>query len=708
MITPEELDPGLLTMFTQEVRERASEMENAVLAIEASGDADRKRHLQEQLLRVAHSLKGAAGLLQVRGVETICHWMEEILSIAANERLVLERSRLDLLLSAADAIRDAANLLEGGEIPSPVHGEDVVEKLKSIASAGSDDGMKEAHHHPPLPEPEIAIRTTDTDGSMRVSAARLDALLYRSGEMLTFNGVMRRHAEQASSLREDARKMRAPGSEPAGQVARVESGLRQLAAFLRQDVRLMQSAVTALDEEIRLARTQPFAEACKGLGRIVRDVAAASGKRAELEIRGGEIEVDRSVISALQDSLRHLVRNAVAHGIQTPEERRAAGRPETGSILVSAAMRGNRMEVRVEDDGRGLNLALLSAATGESPQNRQPEADLLRRVFEPGVSTSATVTSLSGRGIGLDIVKSNVEKLRGAVDVSQVPTGGAAFTLTLPLTLATVRVLEVLAGGHVFTIDTTSVQRVIRIARGDFTLVEDRDFVRTPAGPMPFVDLSLWLRLQPNRSDATETIPAVVVDSPGGPMAVLVDEITGEQELLTRSLGPRLANVRRYSGGMVLPDGRIALLLNVAALAEAAAEVRPRKSVVGRRPVAAARRKVLVVDDSKYVRTLVKLILEGAGYDVTMATDGTEALKQLRDHGADVVVADVDMPSMNGFELTRAIRQSDRLTGTPVVLVTGRESLEDKLKGLRAGANAYLRKDQFDAHDFLETMRQVV
>lgn len=708
MITPEELDPGLLTMFTQEVRERASEMENAVLAIEASGDADRKRHLQEQLLRGAHSLKGAAGLLQVRGVETICHWMEEILSIAANVGIVLERSRLDLLLSAADAIRDAANLLESGEIPSPAHGQDVVEKLKAVATAVSDDGLKEAHHHPPMAEPEIAIRATDTDGSMRVSAARLDALLYRSGEMLTFNAVMRRHAEQASSLREEARKMRAPGSDPTGQVASVEGGLRQLAAFLRQDVRLMQSAVTALDEEIRLARTQPFAEACKGLGRIVRDVAAASGKRAELEIRGGELEVDRSIVSALQDSLRHLVRNAVAHGIQAPEERRTAGRPEKGRILVSAAMRGNRMEVRVEDDGRGLNLALLSAATGESTHGKQAEADILRRVFEPGVSTSATVTSLSGRGIGLDIVKRNVEKLRGAVDVSQVPTGGAAFTLTLPLTLATVRVLEVLAGGHVFTIDTTSVQRVIRIDRGDFTLIEGRNFVRTPAGPMPFVDVSLWLRLQPNRSPASETTPAVVVDSPSGSTAVLVDEITGEQELLARSLGPRLANVRRYSGGMVLPDGRIALLLNVAALAEAAAEVRPRNEVVARRSVAAARRKVLVVDDSKYVRTLVKLILEGAGYDVTMATDGTEALKQLRDHGADVVVADVDMPSMNGFELTRAIRQSDRFTGTPVVLVTGRESLEDKVKGLRAGANAYLRKDQFDAHDFLETMRQVV
>ncbi|WKL38902.1 hypothetical protein Q1M64_03880 (plasmid) [Sinorhizobium meliloti] len=189
--------------------------------------------------------------------------MEEILSIAANVGLVLERSRLDLLLSAADAIRDAANLLESGEIPSPAHGQDVVEKLKAVATAGCDDGLKEAHHHPPMAEPGIAIRATDTDGSMRVSAARLDALLYRSGEMLTFNAVMRRHAEQASSLREEARKMRAPGSDPTGQVASVEGGLRQLAAFLRQDVRLMQSAVTALDEEIRLARTQPFAEACR-------------------------------------------------------------------------------------------------------------------------------------------------------------------------------------------------------------------------------------------------------------------------------------------------------------------------------------------------------------------------------------------------------------------------------------------------------------
>lgn len=366
------------------------------------------------------------------------------------------------------------------------------------------------------------------------------------------------------------------------------------------------------------------------------------------------------------------------------------------------------MQVRVEDDGHGLDVARLSKAGAEHLKEVKDEAELLRRVFEPGVSTSATVTSLSGRGIGLDIVKRNIETLRGTAEVSQVSTGGAAFTLTVPLTLATVRALEVIAGEHVFTIDTASIQRVIRIHAQDFAISQDRGIVTTPTGPIPFLDLANWLGLRPGRGDTGQAVPAVVVDAPGGPVAVLVDAVAGEQELLARPLGPRLAKVRRYSAGMVLANGRIALLLNVAALAEAGAEARSPDGTAVPEPVPAARRKVLVVDDSKYVRTLVRLILEGAGYDVAIASNGKEALEQLLEDGADMVVADVDMPSMNGFELTEAIRRSERFTDTPVVLVTGRETLEDKVRGLRAGANAYLRKDQFDAQHFLETMRRVV
>ncbi len=707
MTKPEEFDRELLQMFTQEVGERASDIEQALLAIEDASEAEEKLRLQEQLLRTVHSLKGAAGLLQVRGVEAICHWMEEILSVTVNEQLGLEKPKLDLLLSAADAIRDAARLLETGETPSPAHGERVVDALKAAMGQGADHRGGKPKRRPPQTA-QVPVRTGDTDGSMRVSADRLDTLLYRSGELLSFDALIRRHAEEASLLREQARKLRGVSPEFAEQVTSIESGLRQLATSLRQDMRLMHSAATALDHEVRQARTQPFAEACKGLDRVVRDMAAASGKLAELEIKGGDIEIDRSILSSLQDSLRHLVRNAVAHGIQSPEERRKAGKPEKGRVRITAAISGDRMQVRVADDGRGLDLALLSKAAGEHLKEVKDEAELLRRVFEPGVSTSDTVTNLSGRGIGLDIVKRNIETLRGTAEVSQVTTGGAAFTLTLPLTLATVRALEVIAGEHVFTIDTASVQRVIRIHAQDFAMSGNSCVVNTLSGSIPFVDLANWLGVRPGRGDAGQAMTAVVVDAPGGPLAVLVDAIAGEQELLARPLGARLAKVRRYSAGMALPDGRIALLLNVVALAEAAAEMRSPAGARVPRPLPAARRKVLVVDDSKYVRTLVKLILEGAGYDVATASNGKEALEQLLDRGADMVVADVDMPSMNGFELTEAIRQSERFTDTPVVLVTGRDTLEDKVRGLRAGANAYLRKDQFDAQHFLETMRRVV
>jgi two-component system chemotaxis sensor kinase CheA len=679
-----------------------------LLAIEETGEADERLGLQEQLLRTVHSLKGAAGLLQVRGVEAICHWMEEILSVTVKGKSALEKAELDLLLSAADAIRDAARLLEAGETPSPVHGESVVDKLKTAIASGADHRGGKPELRPSSAGLQAPIRTTDTDGSMRVSADRLDMLLYRSGELLSFNAIMRRHVEEASLLREQARKLRGVGPEYAAQATSIESGLRQLATSLRQDMSLMHSTAAALEHEVRHARTQPFAEACKGLDRVVRDMAAASGKLAELEIKGGEIEIDRSILSGLQDSLRHLVRNAVAHGIQPPEERRRAGKPEKGRILVAAAMAGDRMQVRVADDGRGFDMVSLSQGTARAADDLKDQAELLQRVFEPGVSTSATVTSLAGRGIGLDIVKRNIEALRGTAEVSQVPTGGAAFILTLPLTLATIRALEVIAGEHAFTIDTASVQRVIRVHSEDFAKSEDRDIVNTANGPMPFIDLGNWLKVGLSRSETGQTVPAVVIGAPGAPVAVLVDAVAGEQELLARPLGRRLAKVRRYSAGMVLPDGRIALLLNVTALAEAAAEKRSPDRATVPRSVPAARRTVLVVDDSKYVRMLMKLILEAAGYDVVVACDGREALEQLRDRGADMVVADVDMPTMNGFELTQAIRRSERFPDTPVVLVTGRETVEDKVRGLQAGANAYLRKDQFDAQHFLETMRRVV
>ncbi len=713
MMQPEELDRQLLEMFTLEVNERASEIENTLLAIEQAHDPEKRRGLRERLLRSVHSLKGAAGLVRVRGVESICHWMEELLSVAAKTGQTIDKAKLDALLTAADGITDAARRLAKGEMPSSTDAERMLIELdEAIAGAAYDDGnggepAQDAASTEHWVDPEVPVRASDMDGSMRVSAERLDALLYRSGELLAWNAVVQRHAAAAALLREQARKLRAAGLPSSSEASGIEAGLRELTASLRKDGRLMRSAAAALDQEVRRARTQPFAEACKGLDRIVRDMAAASGKSAVLEVLGGEIEIDRSILAGLQDSLRHLVRNAIAHGIQSPEERRKAGKREKGRIVIAASVLGDRVQVLVKDDGRGLDTAFLRRLAGDTDEQAAlDEQDLLRRVFEPGISTSGTVTRLSGRGIGLDIVKNAVESMRGTADVAQVPGGGAAFTLTLPLTLATVRALEVVAAGRIFTIDTASVQSVIRVSLRDLLASEGR-LVTTPAASVPFVDLADWLGLRPATQPPAAIVPAVVIGAGDRQAAVIVDEVVGEQELLARSLGPRLAKVRHYSGGTVLPDGRIALLLNAAAVTEAAVARSTQSGPRARDAGKSERRRVLVVDDSKYIRTMVKLILESAGYDVAMADDGGEALEYLRDNRADIVVADVDMPTMDGFKLTEAIRGSDGLAGMPIILFTGRDTPGDKARGLGAGANAYLTKNQLDAHQFLETLRQV-
>lgn len=709
LMKPEELDRQLLEMFTHEVQERAADIERTLIAIEESGEDSEKRAQQERLLRTVHSLKGAAGLVQVCGVETICHWMEEALSRAGKEGRVLTPAEVDLLLKAADAITEASGQLARGEVALPARLESVVTGLQSALSPDGGDQNHEVAPEITTAEFQFPFRSTDMDGSMRVSADRLDALLHRSGELLSWDAALRQHAERASLLREKARKLQARKSRSDAEATNIESDLRTLAASLRRDARLMHGTVTALGQEVRHARTQPFGDICQGLPRVVRDMAAAAGKSARIEIRGGEIEIDRSILAGLQDSLRHLVRNAVAHGIEPPAERRAAGKPETGLVAVSTSISGNRVQVMVQDDGRGLDTTMRHRlADRTASQGFFGEGELIQHVFEPGVSTAPMVTNLAGRGIGLDIVRSAVEAMRGTATVALPPEGGTAFTLTLPLTLATVRALEVIAAGHVFTIDTASVERVVRLAAGEIAVEEGKPMATTKDGPLPVIDLAGWLGLRPLRESAAKAArPAVIVGAGGKQAAILVDEIAGQQELLARSFGSRLARVRRYCGGMVLPDGRIALLLNTAVLVEAALEETAAPDSFPEQPAKPGRRKVLVVDDSKYIRTLVRLILEGAGYDVALAADGSEALAHLANYGADILVADVDMPTMDGFELTETIRRSEHHSSLPIVLVTGRETPAEELRGLRLGANAYLRKSGFDAQQFLETMSRV-
>jgi two-component system chemotaxis sensor kinase CheA len=600
----------------------------------------------------------------------------------------------------------------------------------------------------PTPEPAGGAAT------VRVAAEKLDALLTRSGELLVARRRVQARVEDLAALREFVRHWKAewrtvekalrkllprngqkegqtPPREDAGEptglfprraalalgrtgdhLRQLEKDLERLAAGMIGDGRALGQATGALGDEVRRVRMLPFAQACQELERMVHDLAQAGGKEVDFVLQGGEVELDRSVLEGLKDPLRHLVRNAVDHGAELPAERRAAGKPARARITVAAVLRGAQVEVIVADDGRGLDLeALRHQARKRKLPETADELELARLIFLPGFSTARLVTDVSGRGVGLDVVKSRVEALHGTVDLSFVAGHGTRFVLGVPLTLTMLRVLLVTAGGQPFAFVGTSVQKLVRFDPGELRSVEERETLCLGGAPVPIAGLAESLGLP--ASEPTESggrTLALIVAAGERRMAFVVDEFLAEQEMVVKSLGERIRRVRHFSAATILPSGRTALVVNAANLLRTALSRAPARvaAPAPAKVAPAAKKRVLLVDDSVTTRTLEKSILEAAGYEVTAAADGAAAWLLLQERGADLVVSDVEMPRMDGFALTEAIRGSPRFHELPMVLVTARETEQDKARGLEVGADAYLVKSAFDQRKLLETIAQML
>jgi two-component system chemotaxis sensor kinase CheA len=500
-------------------------------------------------------------------------------------------------------------------------------------------------------------------------------------------------------------------------LGRLEQDLERLTAALDQDGRrlaYLDQVARQLDSEVRRVRMLPFAEACQGLERAVRDLAQAGGKQVDLVVEGGRVELDRSVLEGLKDPLNHLVRNAVDHGIEPSERRRAAGKPPVGRVTVAAELRGSQVEVVVADDGAGLDLDALRAVARKRGLPEPPEgSDMTHLIFLPGLSTAPIITDVSGRGVGLDVVKQRVEQLHGTIELASEPGRGTRFTLAVPLTLTTIRALLVVAGGQALAFPTTNVRKLILVGPDDVHRAGGREVLVTEGAPLPIAALAEALGLavpKPAGAAASGRRPALIAAAGERRMAFVVDELLTEQEVVVKALGARIRRVRNFSGGTILPSGRVALVLNVAQLVRTALGRAPGATLAPAAPAAAplAAKRLLVVDDSITTRTLEKSLLEAAGYQVATAVDGADAWRFLQEQGADLVLSDVEMPRMDGLELTEAIRASPRFTDLPVVLLTARASEHDKARGVEVGADAYLVKDEFDQRALLETVAQLL
>lgn len=627
----------------------------------------------------------------------------------------------------------------------PVVSDERGESARVVASAGTSTPACLARS--PVQANGEAEEGIAQSTSVRVAAEKLDTLLARTGELLvarrrtqsrlgellTVQEFVEQWKDEWQRVESVLDKMLPEGSRGGTQVLprakqatlvlrktgnnlrRLNKELEQLATVTAADGRLLEHVAGPLDQEIRRVRMLPFSEACAGLDRLVRDLAQSGGKEVDLMIEGGAVELDRSILEGLKDPLRHLVRNAIDHGVELPSERQQARKARVGRIVVGAALRGSQVEVTVADDGRGLDLeALRGQARRRQWAEPADERDLVRLIFQPGFSTASIITDVSGRGVGLDVVKSRVESLHGTVDLSFVPGAGTRFTLTVPLTLTTLRAVLIAAGGRTYALAGTNVQKFVRASVGDLRPVAGRPMLALGGAPLPFAYLTAVLHpgapiLSRTDNRADNKLPVVIVAAGERRMAFAVDEFVAEQEILIKSLGARLRHVPLAAGATLLPSGHVALVLNAANLVRTALGQAPAPHTIAQSiPAVSARKRLLVAEDSVTTRALEKSILEAAGYEVTTAVDGQAAWQILQEREFDLVVSDVEMPHMDGFELTEAVRASNKLHEVPIVLVTARESEQDKARGIAVGADAYLVKSAFDQRNLLETIAQLL
>ena len=579
-------------------------------------------------------------------------------------------------------------------------------------------------------EPAVTGTAARAATSVRVSTTKLDTLLAEAGELsVTQLRVARRLAElrelerELSAARRAARQSHETTTASAAPDWVIER-VAQIIGRFRDDAAQLALVTTSIQSEVMTSRLLPVSTITHGCERVVRDLTRSGEKEARLILEGTETEIDRKILEELQDPLIHLLRNAVDHGIEPAAEREAAGKPRAGTIRVSARQVGDSVRFEVADDGAGLDAERLRAAVLRKGLLTTDQAAALDErgahglIFLPGFSSRETVSATSGRGVGLDVVREHVERLHGTVDVSSQPGQGTRFTLELPLTLATTRALLVEQSGQTYAVPTTLIERSGRVEQDRLEQIQGRRTLLLEGRALPAIELADVLNVAPSAPPADRQGRTVwrqyfVVAQAGRRVALLVDGLAGEQEIVVKSLAWPLRRVRNVAGTTLLGTGSVVVILNPADLLQSALGMGAGRSPLhSASPAAQPERRraprILVVDDSLTTRTLERTILEAAGYDVTVAADGLEALNRLRAEEIDLVVSDVEMPRLDGFGLTAELRRDERLRHVPVVLVTSLDAREHRERGVEVGADAYVVKSAFDQGQLLETIGRLL
>ena len=746
----------LLATFKVEAEEHIAAVSSGLIELEKipSVEPGRKAEVLETIFRETHSFKGAARAVDQTEIGTLCQSLENTFASMKHSEILPSPELVDLLHKAVDDLSRLVGLI--GTERASFDREEIQRTVRRLErEAGTfTEGKRpgDTEGRPVLvPGPGEGVPApSPASGTVRIAMSRIDSILLQTEELLSaklsagqraaelreIRGLVTSWEKEWARVSPGFRRVR-ESADVQGRGGRGDPNVSKSVEFLERngdflksinikfaalekafghDRRSLGSMIDSLLDDMKKVLMLPLNSLLELFPKLVRDLSHVQGKSVVLTILGGDIEMERRILEEIKDPLIHLIRNCIDHGIEKPEERADLRKPVQGNIKIEVMPKdGGRVEVAVSDDGRGIDLERIKASavkTGvlsseEVGAMAEPEA--LDLIFISGLSTSPMITDLSGRGLGLAIVREKVEKLGGLVSVEVRRREGTTFKLALPVRLATFRGVLVRVGEHLFVFPTTHVQRVLRLNKDEIKTVENRETVQLGGKAVSFVRTASLLGLSVKRPVEAEKVHIVLAGHGERGFAFLVDEILGEQEVLVKGLGRQLSRVRNIAAATVLGTGKVVPILNVDDLMKSAVKAVPAAPVLEEVEEGEQRRKsVLVVEDSITARILLKNILEAAGYSVKTAVDGLEGYTALRSEEFDLVVSDVDMPRMNGFDLTARIRSDKRLSELPVVLVTALDSREDRERGIDVGANAYIVKSSFDQSNLLEVIKRLI
>ena len=678
-----------LDIFLREAEEHLSSLQKGLLRLEREAADPALIH---DLLRNAHTLKGSARMLGFEDISAIAHRLEDLLKEVEEGAKAIGPETVDVLLRGGDAIAALVGALSRGE-PSPLN---VAEFLAALDRGESPE--------PPVVEPS----RQEDEGfgeTVRARVKTLDSLVNLIGELII------------NKKRFEEKVVRLKGLTVGAGPSVATSSVRDFQRELEEDVLYLDYLIQELHGEAMGLRMMPLRTITDGYKRMVRDLARDQGKEVDFEISGDSVELDRVLLEALKPMLLHILTNAVDHGLESPEVRAGRGKPRRGTVRITARHEGENVRIEVRDDGRGMDPAAIKQVALRRGIIDKEEAELLRDeealylTLRPGFSTSEIVTDLSGRGVGMDVVRQGIERMRGNLLLKSEVGAYTEITLHLPVSLSVIEALLVECAGEHYAVPVSSIQETVKIRKEDIGTVGAREVITVRGMTVPLVSLATLLGL-PERQSLLDTgkITAVILKLRDQALAGTVDASLGNAEIVVKGLGGQFRRVQYVFGATILGDGSPALILNVPDLFASAEGV----GTTGYRDAFAAteagriRGSILVVDDSITTRTMERSILVAHGYRVEIAVSGEDALDKVGGYRFDLVISDVEMPGINGFELTKRLRGLEEYRDVPIIIVSSLSRDEHKRQALEAGAQAYIVKGSFDQGTLLDTVETLI